>query len=132
MNNILNQKDLLNRIVLVGIILMMILCSFFIDPNKVNLTKCYFKQVTGLNCLTCGLTRSFYALMRFQFAQSFRFHLMGPILFGGLILILLTSIFEIILKKKFFKAMNPKYVNITISLFVTTWLIYWVSYKLYN
>jgi hypothetical protein len=42
---------------------------------------CLFKKVTGLPCLTCGLTRSFSLTAHGQFAAAFRMHLLGPILF---------------------------------------------------
>jgi hypothetical protein len=42
---------------------------------------CLFNKVTGLPCLTCGLTRSFSLTAHGQFAAAFRMHLLGPLLF---------------------------------------------------
>lgn len=44
---------------------------------------CLFKTVTGLPCLTCGLTRSFACAAHGNLAAAFRMHLLGPFLFAG-------------------------------------------------
>lgn len=44
---------------------------------------CLFKTVTGLPCLTCGLTRSFAFAAHGNLAAAFRMHLLGPFLFAG-------------------------------------------------
>lgn len=44
---------------------------------------CVFYKVTGLPCLTCGLTRSFAFTAHGRFSDAFGMHLLGPILFMG-------------------------------------------------
>jgi hypothetical protein len=43
---------------------------------------CLFNKITGLPCLTCGLTRSFSLTAHGQFTAAFRMHLLGPLLFA--------------------------------------------------
>lgn len=43
---------------------------------------CLFNKITGLPCLTCGLTRSFSLTAHGEFTAAFRMHLLGPILFA--------------------------------------------------
>jgi hypothetical protein len=44
---------------------------------------CPFRNVTGLPCLTCGLTRSFCAIAKGHVERGFEFHWLGPVLFLG-------------------------------------------------
>ncbi len=46
---------------------------------------CAFKNLTGIPCPGCGLTRSFVCLGHGHFADSVRYHPLGPILFLGFI-----------------------------------------------
>jgi len=43
---------------------------------------CLFNKITGLPCLTCGLTRSFSLTAHGQFIAAFEMHLLGPLLFA--------------------------------------------------
>ncbi len=42
---------------------------------------CLFRQLTGLRCPGCGLTRSFVFLAHGQFLEALRMHPLGPILY---------------------------------------------------
>lgn len=41
---------------------------------------CLFHRVTGLDCPTCGLTRSWSALLHGEVGAAFRSHWLGPVL----------------------------------------------------
>ncbi len=45
---------------------------------------CPFLRLTGRPCPTCGLTRSWSALLHGDLAASFRFHAWGPLLLAGI------------------------------------------------
>jgi hypothetical protein len=42
-----------------------------------DLPLCFFKASTGLDCPTCGTTRSVYALLHGHFAQAWRYNPTG-------------------------------------------------------
>lgn len=44
---------------------------------------CLFHRCFGLPCPTCGLTRSWSALLHGQVAAAFRYHLLGPLALAG-------------------------------------------------
>lgn len=56
------------------------------NPEALLPLTCTFRDLTGVSCLTCGLTRSFHALMHGDPAGAAGFHLMGPVLFIAVIL----------------------------------------------
>lgn len=60
------------------------LMSFF-PPEGLPLPSCVFHELTGHSCLTCGLTRSLLASARGNLSVSLEYHLMGPLLFLGLL-----------------------------------------------
>jgi len=43
--------------------------------------SCMMRNVLHIDCPACGLTRSFITLADGQFARSFAFHRLGPLLF---------------------------------------------------
>jgi hypothetical protein len=46
---------------------------------------CLFHRITGLPCPTCGLTRSWAALLRGHLGQSLHYHALGPLALAGLV-----------------------------------------------
>ncbi|MGC4046043.1 MAG: DUF2752 domain-containing protein [Armatimonas sp.] len=46
---------------------------------------CAFKNLTGLPCPGCGLTRSFVCLGHGHIAEAFHYHILGPALFLGIL-----------------------------------------------
>ena len=52
---------------------------------------CLLRRTTGLPCVSCGLTRSFYAIGRGAVAQAFREHPLGPLVFLLLAVVLVRS-----------------------------------------
>ena len=53
---------------------------------------CAFYHLTGLPCPGCGLTRSCTSLLRGHPLDALRYHLFGPLLFLGIVLLLVGSL----------------------------------------
>ena len=47
-------------------------------------TLCVLRHLTGLPCLTCGMTRSFCAISRGRFVEAFEHHPLGPVVYVAL------------------------------------------------
>ncbi len=45
-------------------------------------TLCFFNNITGFPCPTCGLTRSVFSLANGEFVQSLRFNPLGVVVVG--------------------------------------------------
>jgi hypothetical protein len=56
-----------------------------IPPEKLPLPPCLFREITGLPCFSCGLTRSLHAALRGDLSLAFSFHAMGPFLLAAMI-----------------------------------------------
>lgn len=53
---------------------------------------CMFYHVTGQPCPGCGLTRSCVSLLHGDVAASLRYHLFGPLLLGGILLMAVLAV----------------------------------------
>ncbi len=42
---------------------------------------CSWRNMTGMDCLGCGLTRSFVFMGHLQLIESFKLHMLGPLLY---------------------------------------------------
>jgi len=75
--------DSFNRLVGIGALLLFMTYSFLVNPDKLQILKCFFKGWTGLICPACGLTHSLYACAGLHWGLALRYHLFGPFLFVG-------------------------------------------------
>lgn len=121
----ISQKIINKTIYLVGL-LTILFFSIFINPDKTNFLSCYFQELTGHPCPTCGMSHSFYAFSHFQLLESFKFHLMGPIIFMIMSLLFLKFFIEIVTKKEIKIGINPKTTKITLIIFSFSWLSFWI------
>jgi hypothetical protein len=62
-----------------------LVAAFVWTPEAFPLPSCLFRDLTGMSCFTCGLTRSLHAMAHGDLAGAARFHLMGPPLFAFVI-----------------------------------------------
>lgn len=67
--------------------LAVIAASVFLPPEGPPLPLCQFKNVTGLPCMGCGLTRSFIGMGHLDPARAWFFHPWGVLLFSALVLL---------------------------------------------
>ena len=79
-----------------GVVLLMLFISFWYDPVNYKITDCAFRDMTGLSCPGCGLSRSFHSTAHLNTADAFGFHLLGPVFFLMLLLISVIYSYEVI------------------------------------
>ncbi len=60
----------LNKFFLVGVVIFLAFFELFL-PNRTN---CLVKNLTGMPCPTCGMTRAFKSVIRFDFESAFEWH----------------------------------------------------------
>jgi hypothetical protein len=61
------------------------------DGGREGNTLCVLRHLTGLPCMTCGMTRSFCALGRGQVGEALEQHPLGPVVYAVLAITMIRS-----------------------------------------
>lgn len=85
---------------------------------------CIFKKLFNISCPSCGLTRSFRALLRLDIITSFKYNIFGPILFIIIIIGIIFLIKDIIKNEDktinyTYKILNKYYYIVIICLIIS-------------
>jgi hypothetical protein len=70
----------------------------YIDPQFHII--CLFLTATGVPCPFCGLTRSLLSLSQGELLKSFWYHPLGPVIWGGMALFVLSSLILFVLRRR--------------------------------
>jgi len=108
-------------------LLAVIIYPFMLDPFQANIVPCYFKELTGADCPTCGMSRSIYEFSRFRAAEAFSFHIAGPVLYSVSLLVFIKILIEYFLKKAVKLNISSKKISAAVFILAGFWLIYWLS-----
>lgn len=100
--------------------------SILVNPDRSNFLTCYFRELTGHSCPSCGLTHSIYAISHFHIQESFIYHPMGLFVYFILLFLLFKFSLEIITKKEIKIRINPKISRIILLIFSFSWLSLWI------
>lgn len=69
-----------------GVFLFALLVPNPVETLAHSFSVCMFKNISGLPCLTCGMTRAFALLAQGQWVQAMQYHLLSiPVFIGGLL-----------------------------------------------
>ena len=98
---------------------------WLIPPEDSVFPACAFHALTGHSCLTCGLTRSLYAMAHGDFITSLQYHIVGPVMFFGMILCSAVFLFEAISGRRTKLTASAKGTNRVVLLLSIVWLVYW-------
>ena len=99
----------------ITIIFLILLISYLYLGNKLNVyINCPIKEITGLYCPGCGITRMLQAILQLNFYQAFRYN---PLLFISLPFFIFFTIEGIITKK------DPLYNKIPNKILITIIII---------
>lgn len=61
-----------------------------LEPSRYP-SICVFRMLTGLPCMTCGLTRAFHALSLGHFWEAVAYHPLSPLVYGLTVFHLLVA-----------------------------------------
>lgn len=71
--------------------------AYFYNQNyRVSFIGCPLRHWTGIPCPTCGMTRSFMAIVRGDLSQAVAEHLFGPVLFTGFLIATVHMALEVV------------------------------------
>ena len=97
----LSKDQVIVRIACIAIIALFFMAAGLYDPFESDLFSCQFKNLTGYDCPTCGLSRSIHCLMSFRFLDSLKYNPLGPVILIGLILLFIKLGIELVSGKEF-------------------------------
>lgn len=81
-----------------NILILLILILFLLFVLNVPVT-CIFKSVTGISCPSCGMTRAFFAILKFNFVDAFFLNILSIPLFLFIAISVIIMIIEIFRNK---------------------------------
>ena len=121
----LSQNSRTVRAFLCGGILLGLLILFIVPPARMPLPACAFRSLTGHNCLTCGMTHSLHAMSHGDLSASLRYHLFGPVIFFGVLLIAMIFAAEAFSGKRFVLQLSGRTKKHAAALIAIVWFVYW-------
>ncbi len=108
-----------------NICILTILTLFLLVIEFVPVT-CIFKQVTGIYCPACGMTRAFHSILNFNFRDAFCYNILSIPLFIFIVSSFIILIYEALVGKfeyvpKLLKFLSNKLILIIIfiSIFIS-------------
>ncbi len=106
--------------------LFVLVVLFLLPSDGIGIVLCPLKNLSGLDCPTCGLTRSVSSLLHLDFASSLSYHLLGAPALAGLLLVaapLPKKMGEFEGRARFWSWTYSYRWQIVVTLTLTVWLI---------
>ena len=72
-----------------------ILLIFLLIIDLIPVT-CFFKQVTGISCPSCGMTRAFHSIISFDLISAIKYNILSIPLFIFIMISISIFVYEII------------------------------------
>jgi hypothetical protein len=124
-DNMLSRGDRTIRAFAGAGLLLGLWALFSLAPENIPLLSCAFRDLTGHSCPTCGLTHSLHAMSHGELLASLHYHLMGPLVFAGMLVASLLWSVEAATGKRIRLTTNTRGARIVIASFALVWIIYW-------
>jgi len=115
----------MTKALLAAVLFVVIGMVYMVPPESSPFPTCEFRALTGHSCLTCGMTRSLYAISRGELAESVRWHLMGPAIFIAMLISFVVLSLEAVSGKRLKFGIEGKGRRLAAVLFAVVWLTYW-------
>lgn len=128
----LSREARLIRVVLALAVLAVLGPVFVWGPGGLSVSPCLFREATGLSCFTCGLSRSLDAAMHGRFEAAFHFHLLGPFLLVGLLLLSLVLAGEAVTGRRLLAFRSGRQKLYLLLGIPALWVIYGVGRIIYE
>jgi hypothetical protein len=88
---------------------------------------CLFHEITGVSCMTCGLTRSLDAVSHGHIVAAMQFHLLGPFLLAGLLAVCIICSVEALTGRRTVDFLNWRWHRHVLLGGAALWVVYGVA-----
>lgn len=126
LRSFLAPEDRIARGVISTILLAAIVTISLVPPENIPLSGCAFHSLTGYSCLTCGMTRALHAITHGHLVTSLRYHVMGPVIFAGGVLLFLMCAAEAVTGRRLKIPLRKGTGGRICVLLGVLWLSHWV------
>jgi peptidoglycan/LPS O-acetylase OafA/YrhL len=107
LNNIENKKRLKNLFFVMVILLAIAVGYYFVCLNFPKFViKCVFKEITGLRCPGCGVTRMLVSFMSLDFYEGFKYNIFLTITLPFVVYVIIYGCYVYITDRKWGKFFN--------------------------
>ena len=124
--NVLSSDARLGRIGLGLALAAAVGSTLFLQSVGVLLPACLFHELTGVSCLTCGLTRSLEAAAHGDVLGAMRFHLLGPFLLGGMLTACIVCAMEAVAGRRIVQLRQARWQRHMFLVVAGVWVVYGV------
>jgi hypothetical protein len=117
------------RLVKVGLagVLAMAVALIWLQQAGPLMPTCFFHELTGVSCLTCGLTRSLEAATHGKILAAFRFHLLGPFILAGMLVACVVYTTEALTGRRVTRFLKRVRQRQTVLVIAALWIVYGVA-----
>jgi hypothetical protein len=116
------KKRIFKTIFFLIIGILLLFGYYFLNKKTGFSVPCMIHEITGYYCPGCGITRMFFALIKFNFAEAFRYNQLVFILTPFLVFYFFYHIYLYIFEKKDKILVKiPNYVYIILLIIVIAW-----------
>jgi hypothetical protein len=103
--------------ILLGIVLLL-------STQAIPGVSCSFRDLTGYDCFTCGLTRSFSSFLHGDMGGALRYHVLGPLLYSGMILYAVFCLAEALRGRRIITKMSVAVRRKALVALALAWVIF--------
>ena len=108
----------------IGVFLFALLVPNPVETLTHSISVCLFKNISGIPCLTCGMTRAFTLLAMGQWDTALQYHLLSiPAFLGGLLFTLGLWTYPKQTMMWVNKGLTPRWILLGILLLVICWVL---------
>ena len=100
--------------------------TLFLQSVGALLPACLFHELTGVSCLTCGLTRSLEAASHGNISTALQFHLLGPFILAGIVTACIALFAEALTGKRVVRFRHGRGLQMLLG-FAAVWIVYGVT-----
>lgn len=101
-----------------AVLLVIVAAAGFYNPFESRLLVCQFRELTGVDCPTCGISRSMFSALHCHIGDSFRYHPFGVLFIVALLMLGSKFAIELLLRRRI--AIIQKKVSLKVVLFTVT------------
>ena len=122
--DILSLHARMARVCLVSALVVVLVSILASGPEGLPLPSCLFREMTGISCLTCGLTRALEAASHGRLQAAVQFHLLGPFVLAGMVVLALVWVAEASTGKRLLYFREASRQRLVFLGVVVIWMVY--------